>query len=164
MRFGWRRLCLSDSTSVKSEPQRNSQRGLIPRSMSKECWQRGPQIGPPFRRGGSLPTAKPCTHSKTPWYVWNTSLVCWFCFVFVFVFQKSSIFFFLAQAPFPIEKVTLGSSKGGWHVQEDEEGTGYQFILKTPYTDGIHAFEAESKNDKAKWIDSLGKLIQKLDA
>ena len=66
------------------------------------------------------------------------------------------------QAPFPLEKIALGSSTGGWQVSEDEEGGGYQFLLKTPHSEGTHYFEAESKNDKAKWVEVLTRLVDQV--
>jgi hypothetical protein len=103
--------------------------------------------------------------SKTV-YIFKDSLVCFdscspFAFIHSFIFLY---FIFLKQAPFPLEKIALGSSSGGWQVTEDEEGGGYQFVLKTPHTDGIHYFEAESKADKTKWIEVLSRLTEKLDS
>lgn len=66
------------------------------------------------------------------------------------------------KAPFPLEKIPLGSAKNGWQVREGDEEGGYQFIFQTPYSEGLNYLEAESKTEKAKWMEVLGQGIKKV--
>jgi len=63
------------------------------------------------------------------------------------------------MAAFPLEKIPLGSATAGWQVAEEEEGGGYQFVFKTPYSDGKYCLEADNKNDKNKWMEVLNRLL-----
>jgi hypothetical protein len=81
--------------------------------------------------------------------------------ILYFILTTTS-FLLKSQAPFPLEKIPLGSWRAGWQVADEEEGGGYQFVFKTPHSDGKHCLEAESKSDKNKWMEVLNSLLRQV--